>query len=152
MYISSNLFHQYYYFSKYPQRLFSLLFQPKGLAWDLCYSNFCTFGPKEAASLTSSIRYVLSIATTLESYAYCSRYLARLSAPNKLTLLAPDSRGRQHSSRIGFSVAADINSNVSHFCFLVCGLSRLLCCVVSGSSVAAAYRSYDHHSVQDTST
>jgi hypothetical protein len=37
---------------------------------------------------------VLSIPTTLESYAHCSKYLARLSARNKLTLLAPDSRGR----------------------------------------------------------
>jgi hypothetical protein len=69
-------------------------FNPKVLAWDLCCSNFCLFGPKEAASLTSSIRYVLPIETTLESYAHCSRYLARLSAPNKPTLLAPDSRGR----------------------------------------------------------
>jgi hypothetical protein len=37
---------------------------------------------------------VLSTATTLESYAHCSKYLARLSARNKLTLLAPDNRGR----------------------------------------------------------
>ena len=37
---------------------------------------------------------VLSIATALESYARCSKYLARLSARNKLTLLTPDSRGR----------------------------------------------------------
>jgi hypothetical protein len=37
---------------------------------------------------------VLSIATTLEFYARCSNYLARLSARNRLTLLAPDSRGR----------------------------------------------------------
>jgi hypothetical protein len=37
---------------------------------------------------------VLSSATTLESYAHCSKYLARLSAQNKLTLLAPDSWGR----------------------------------------------------------
>jgi hypothetical protein len=34
-----------------------------------------------------SIRYVLSIATTLESYLHCSMYLARLSVRNKLTLL-----------------------------------------------------------------
>jgi len=33
-------------------------------------------------------------ATTLASYAHCSRYLTKLSAGNKLTLLAPDSRGR----------------------------------------------------------
>ena len=37
---------------------------------------------------------VLSIPTTLEFYAHCSKCLARLSARNKLTLLAPDSRGR----------------------------------------------------------
>ena len=41
-----------------------------------------------------SIRYVLSTVTTLEFYAHCSRYLTRLSARNKLTLLAPDSQGR----------------------------------------------------------
>jgi hypothetical protein len=63
-------------------------------------------------SLTSSMRQVLSISTTLESCAHCSRYLARLSARNKLTLLEPDSRGRQHSSLIVFSVAVDINSNM----------------------------------------
>jgi len=33
-----------------------------------------------------------SIATTLKSYAHCSTYLARLSAWNKRTLFAPDSR------------------------------------------------------------
>ena len=38
-------------------------------------------------SLPSSITSVLSIATTLESYANCSRCLARLSARNKRTLL-----------------------------------------------------------------
>jgi hypothetical protein len=37
---------------------------------------------------------VLSIATTVESYAHCSKYLARLSARNKLTLSAPDSLER----------------------------------------------------------
>jgi hypothetical protein len=65
---------------------------------------------------------------TLESYANCSRCMARLSVVV----------GRQHSSRIGFSVAADINSNVVDFYFLVWSLSRLLCCVGSGSSVAMA--------------
>ena len=54
----------------------------------------------------------LSIATTLESYAHCSNCLARLSARNKLTLFAPD-------SCIGFSVAADINSNVFDFYFFI---------------------------------
>ena len=81
---------------------------------------------------------ILSVATTLESYAYCGKYLAGLSARNKFTLLAPDSRGRQHSSRICFTVAADINSNVFDFYFLIWSLSRLLCCVVSGSNVAVA--------------
>ena len=37
-----------------------------------------------------------------------------------------------------FSVAADINSNVFDFYFLIWSLSRLLCCVGSGSNVAAA--------------
>ena len=37
-----------------------------------------------------------------------------------------------------FSVAADINSNVFYFYFLIWSLSRLLCCVCSGSIVAAA--------------
>jgi hypothetical protein len=48
--------------------------------------------------------------------------------------------GRQHSSRIGFSVAADINSNVVDIYCLVWSLSRLLYCVGSGSKVAATFR------------
>jgi hypothetical protein len=35
-----------------------------------------------------------------------------------------------------FSVAAYINSNIFYFHFLIWSLSRLLCCVVSGSNVA----------------
>ena len=46
--------------------------------------------------------------------------------------------GRQHSNQIGFSVAANINSNVVPIYFLVWILFRLLCCVGSGSSVATA--------------
>jgi len=46
--------------------------------------------------------------------------------------------GRQHSSRIGFSVPADVNSNVVHCYFHVSSLSRLLCSISSGSSIAAA--------------
>jgi hypothetical protein len=37
-----------------------------------------------------------------------------------------------------FSVAADINSNVFNFYFLIWSLSKLLCCVGSGFNVAAA--------------
>jgi len=37
-----------------------------------------------------------------------------------------------------FSVAADINSNVFDFYFLIWSLSRLLCCVGSGSNVTTA--------------
>ena len=74
---------------------------------------FVCLVPKRRHISKSSIRYVLCIATTLESHAHCSRYLARLSAGNKLTLFAPDSRGRRHSSLISFNVAADINSNTS---------------------------------------
>jgi len=37
-----------------------------------------------------------------------------------------------------FSVAANINSNVFDFYFLIWSLSRLLCCVSSGFNVAAA--------------
>jgi hypothetical protein len=37
-----------------------------------------------------------------------------------------------------FSVAANINSNVFDFYFLIWSLSRLLCCVGSGLNVAAA--------------
>ena len=48
--------------------------------------------------------------------------------------------GRSHSSRVGFSVAADVNSNVVNVHFLVWSLSRLLCCVGSGSNVAVALR------------
>jgi hypothetical protein len=39
-----------------------------------------------------------------------------------------------------FSVAADIDSNVFDFYFLIWSLSRLLCCVGSGFNVAAALR------------
>jgi hypothetical protein len=46
--------------------------------------------------------------------------------------------GDKHYSRICFSVAADINSNVFDFYFLIWSLSRLLCCVGSGSNVAVA--------------
>ena len=46
--------------------------------------------------------------------------------------------GTQNASRIGFSVAADISSNVIDFHCLVWSLARLLCCVGSGSNVAAA--------------
>ena len=67
--------------------------------------------------------------------------MGRLSVRNKPTLLAPESRPLLGpSSRIGFSVAADINSNVVDIYFLVWSLSRLLCCVGSGSNVAAAFR------------
>ena len=48
--------------------------------------------------------------------------------------------GRKHSSRVGFSVAADINSDAGDVHFPVWSLSRLLCCVGSGSNVAAALR------------
>ena len=40
-----------------------------------------------------------------------------------------------------FSVAADINSNVFYFYFLIWSLSRLLCCVGSGFNVAVALES-----------
>jgi len=45
---------------------------------------------------------------------------------------------RKHVSRIGFSVAADMNSNVFDIYFLVWSLSRLLYCVDFGSSIAAS--------------
>jgi len=51
--------------------------------------------------------------------------------------------GRQHSSWIGFSVAADINSNLVDLYFLVWSLSRLLCCVGSGSHVATRVQHSD---------
>ena len=37
-----------------------------------------------------------------------------------------------------FNVAADINSNIFDFYFLIWSLSRLLCCVGSGFNAAAA--------------
>ena len=37
-----------------------------------------------------------------------------------------------------FNVAAEIDSNVFHFYFLIWILSRLLCCVGSGFNVASA--------------
>jgi hypothetical protein len=47
--------------------------------------------------------------------------------------------GRHHSSRIGFTVAADIDVNVVDYYSLVWSLASLFCCVGSGSSVAAAF-------------
>jgi len=52
---------------------------------------FVSFVPKRRHISKISIRYVLFI-TTLECYGHCSSYMARVSAPNKPTLLAPDSR------------------------------------------------------------
>jgi len=52
--------------------------------------------------------------------------------------------GRQHSSPIGFSVAAYVNSNVLDIYWDVWSLTRQLCCVCSGSNVAAAYQSVAH--------
>ena len=46
--------------------------------------------------------------------------------------------GRQHSSLIGFVVAANKKGNVVDIYFLVWSLSSLLCCVGSGSNVDAA--------------
>ena len=46
--------------------------------------------------------------------------------------------GRQHASRIGFSVPAGINGNVVTFYFLVWSQSRLLCFVGPASNAAAA--------------
>jgi hypothetical protein len=43
------------------------------------------------------------------------------------------------------SVAADINSNVFDFYFLIWSLSRLLCCVGSGFNVAAAVDGLESH-------
>jgi hypothetical protein len=63
-------------------------------------------------SITSSIRYVFSIATTLESYE-----LQQVSGQTVGSLgthfVGPDSRqllGDKHSSQIGFSVQDDVNS------------------------------------------
>ena len=89
-------------------------------------------------SLTSSIRYVLSIATTLEFYAQVSGQTVGSKQTHFLGARQSAAVGRLHFSRIGFSVAADINSNVVDIYFLVWSLSRLLCCVGSGSNVAAA--------------
>jgi hypothetical protein len=44
-----------------------------------------------------------------------------------------------------FSLAVDINSNVSDFYFLMWSLSRLLCCVGSGFNVAVAYITRRHY-------
>ena len=43
-----------------------------------------------------------------------------------------------------FSVAADINGDVFYYYFLIWSLSRLLCCVGSGFSVAAALVRLSH--------
>jgi hypothetical protein len=75
---------------------------------------------------------VLCITTTLESYANCSRCLSRLSTRESAVV------GRQLFIRMGFSVTADINSNVVDIYLLVWSLSRLLYCVCSGTNVTAA--------------
>jgi len=56
--------------------------------------------------------------------------------------------GRQHSSRIGFRVATDINSNMVDFYSLVWSLSRVLCCVGSDSYVATTLGVYSIQIVQ----
>jgi len=53
---------------------------------------FVSLVPERRHMSKSSIIYVLPIATTLESYAHCSRCLARLSGRNRPTLMVPDSR------------------------------------------------------------
>ena len=73
----------------------------------------------------------MPIASILEFYANCSRCLDRLLGQTGAV-------GKQHASRIGFSVAANINSNVVVFNFLVWSQSRLLCYVGSASNAAAA--------------
>jgi hypothetical protein len=86
----------------------------------------------------------MSIAATHESNAPCSRYLAKLSARKKPNLLAPDIRpclGDNIPVDL-FQCTADINNNVVDIYFLVWNLSRLLCCVGSGSIVAAAYSTF----------
>ena len=45
---------------------------------------FASLVPRYSISLTSSVRYILSIAPTLKSYANCCRYLTRLSVETNL--------------------------------------------------------------------
>ena len=84
--------------------------------------------------------YVLSIATTLKSYAHCSRYLARVSAQSKPTLLASDSRPLlgDNNPVVSVSVLPLTNIKVVDIYFFVWSLSKLLCCVGSCSNVVAA--------------
>jgi hypothetical protein len=81
-------------------------------------TNICLFTHRRHVwvhLIRHACQYVSSIATTLKSHAPCSGYLARLSARHRLASLAPDCRWRWHSSRIGFSVATDVNSNSTCF-------------------------------------
>ena len=81
----------------------------------------------------------MSVSPALTSYANCIMCLAKLSDP-KNTILLGQTVGScwetTRQSRIGFNVAPDINNIVVDFYFFVRLLSRLLCCVVSGSIVA----------------
>ena len=88
-------------------------------------------------SVTSSIRYVLSITSILDFFVNCSRCLHRLLGQTGVF-------GGQHASLFGFSVAADINSNVVVFCFLVWSPSRLLCRVGCASKAAATIGRHVH--------
>jgi hypothetical protein len=95
-------------------------------------------------SLTSSIKYVLSLVLTLESRASRRKCLLRLSAGTNLFCWSRQSGvvGRQLGSRIGFNAAAVLNdflemifTSLSGVCPDIVGL---LCCVSSDCNAATA--------------
>jgi hypothetical protein len=55
----------------------------------------------------------------------------------------------QHTEH-GESLKSRINSNVFDFCFPIWSLSRLLCCVVSGSNVAVALDGSAEYRLENT--
>jgi hypothetical protein len=63
-----------------------------------------------------------------ESHATCRRCLGQCRLETDLFCWARQSAGvgRQHASRIGFSVAADINSDVGEIYFLDWGLTKTI--------------------------
>jgi hypothetical protein len=127
------------------QSLISLVFHPSVWPWDLCSSVFSLFGPKKKAYLSQ----VLSD-TFCPLHEYAKHMLnaagvwpdCRLETNVFCWTIQSEAVGRQHGSPIGFSVAADVNSNVVVLPCLetvktvvLCRL-WLHCCLTRGSAAS----------------
>jgi hypothetical protein len=123
----------YYYFSACLSRLISLLFNSNVSVWCPCCGTFCPYSQTGGISLTSSIKYVLSI--TFESRANRRKFMARLSARNKRLLLSQTVRScwetTRKSDRVQCSHCLESKGDWFLLPFLVSAQTVLVCCVVS---------------------